>query len=227
MNAAALKDLKIPGSPLVTLGEVAARDPRLAYTLLQGGCSAGGYVDTGGWEILNLIGEFTAGTANDTVNGRINGIVEADLWVRDVTYTVRRPEAFAGSIFKGQSDYYNSLSPNIDFTLLVKSWCKYVISPQNTPLENIRQRFFTNEPAGMVLRMSSQIQATYTCNRALADDEIPTQAIISLHCLRLPMDVYGSCSREQAVAVLQSLEVLPDIDYQGTLAGVGIGSKKE
>lgn len=186
------------------LGEIACHDPRLAYTLLKAqDVNAGGYVDTGGWEIINLKGEFTSLAAEQEVSGQMNGIVEADLWVRRVTYTVRRPNAFAGNIFKAQSDYYNRLNPNIDFTLLVNSYCRYLIAPEQTPLENIETVFECVCPAGMILRCSANIKATFVNLRALSETENPTQAIISLHCTRLPRDVYGSCQGEMAIEYLR------------------------
>ena len=193
------------------LGDIALFDPVLAYTLLAGAMAPGGYVDVGGWEVLNLVGRFESGAANTVVPGDFNGIIEADLWVRKVTYTVRRPNAFAGNVLKAQSDYYNAKNPNIDFTLTVNSYCRYLISPQQTPLENIEMAFEANAPAGMVLRCSSRIDAQYTLLRALADDEIPTEAVITLHATRLPNNSYGMCQRDQAAAVLQNLGYLPKL----------------
>lgn len=186
------------------LGQIAAYDPRLAYTLLQvpGLIRAGGFIDTGGWEIINLVGRFESGAANTQVQAKLQGIVEADLWVRRVTYTVRRPRAFAGNIFKAQSDYFNKLNPNIDFTLIVNSYCRYFISPEPTPLENIETVFECVCPAGLVLRCAASMVATFTIRRDLAPDEIPTEAIISLHCTRLPRDIYGACGSESILAAL-------------------------
>lgn len=41
---------------------------------------------------------------------------EANFWKHRVTYTVQRPNAFAGNIFKTQSAF----QPNVNFTLTVK-----------------------------------------------------------------------------------------------------------
>jgi len=192
------------------LGDVAACDARLAYTLLQSGMAPGGYVDTGGWELINLVGRWESGTANQTVQGEQLGIIEADLWIRRVKYTVRRPLAFPGSIFKSQADYFNMLNPNIDFTFIVNSFCRYVISPKPTPLENIREVFEASAPAGMVLRCSADVLVEYTNNRALAADEIPTEAIITLSGTRLPPGIYGGCTEVQAREVLKELGLLPE-----------------
>lgn len=187
------------------LGEISFYDPRLAATLYRCGMAPGGYVDVGGWEMLSVVGRFESGAANATVDGQFLGIVEADLWVRAVKYTVRRPNAFAGNIFKAQSDYFNMMNPNIDFTMTINSYCKYLISPNQTPLENIREQFECACPVGLVLRCAANFDATFTILRALADDEVPTEAIITLSCTRLPANVYGSCQQDAAVAMLREI----------------------
>lgn len=189
------------------VGECAMFDPQLAMTLLQTGSCAGGYVDTGGWEIFNLVGTFTTGVANETVEGVIQGLVEADLWVRQVDYTVRRPNAFSGNVLKAQSDAANKLNPNVNFTLTINSYCRYLISPQQTPLENIPIRFDRVAPVGLVLRASASIESRFTLLRDLDEDdgEIPMDAVITLHATRLPLGLYGQAGREQAIAMLTEL----------------------
>lgn len=203
---------RMPGAPNLAsrrlwLGDVAIADPVLAWTLLQSGSCKDGYV-TGGWEIINIAGSFQGGNAGATVNGAYPGIVEADLWVRKVTYTVRRPNAFAGNVMKAQSDYYNSLNPNIDFSLTINSYCQYLIATEPTPLENIAMAFEMTAPAGIVLQCSARVSAIYTLRRNLAAGENPTEAVISLHTTRLPRNVYGSCQREQAIQTLIAMGYL-------------------
>lgn len=164
----------------MTLGEIAFADPKLAYTLMNAGkISLGGYVDTGGWEIVNVGATF--GTKNfdylvppfetippgTIIKGQLFGTVEADIWVRKVTYTVRRPLAYGGNIFKSQSDYYNSQNPNIDFQLTINSYSRYVISSDFMPLENISMAFDAAAPAGLVLRFSSNVQTQLINRRPL------------------------------------------------------------
>lgn len=203
------------------LGEVARHDPRLAVALL-GGVSADaefirpdllGWGDPTcgwGWEILKLTGTFETGAANTEVEGQLDGIVEADLWVRKVVYTVKRPNAFANSIFKAQSDFFNAKNPNIDFTLTIKSHCRYLISPDPTPLENIENTFECVCPVGFVLGCSAQIRATFVNTREFVGTsgqvvvgEIPTIAVITMHCVRLPTR-YDSCALDTAVKALVS-----------------------
>jgi hypothetical protein len=206
------------------LGDVAAHDPRLAYTLLKsgqvsgnnsylgGGMTPGGYVDTGGWEILNLRAVWNDPAPNQDIKGDLLGTIEADLWVRRVTYTVRRPDAFLNNILKAQSDYYNSLNPNIDITqLLINSYNRYVISPTDTPLENISTVFEAVAPAGLVLRSTANVVARFTNLRAFT--EIPPgstlNAVISFHATRLPTGFYGSVDPAVAIALLTEMGYLP------------------
>lgn len=187
------------------LGEVALVDPRLAYTLLRipGLVTANGCINDGGWEIINLVGRFESGAAGTVVEGKLQNLLDTDLWVRKVTYTVRRPNAFAGNIFKAQSDWFNRQNPNIDFTLVIDSFCRYLISPGPTPLENIEAVFECICRAGLVLRCHMGMLATFVLNRALAADEIPTEAIISFHGVALPTGIYGACTNEIAIAALR------------------------
>jgi hypothetical protein len=129
------------------------------------------------------------------------------MWVRSVTYTVKRPNAFAGNIFKAQSDYFNSLNPNIDFQLTIKSYCQYVIAPDFTPLENIEQVFECVCPAGFVLGCSTNILAEFVNTRDFANDEIPTIVAVTLHAMRLPT-LWGQCGFDDAVAALKEFGLI-------------------
>lgn len=191
----------------VSLGEIAACDAKLAWTLREMGRAAGGYVDTGGWEMIPLTGTWTAGTANQQIPASTQGIVESELWVRAVEYTVRRPNAFSGSVLKSMSDFFNMLQPNIDFTMSIKSYCNYLIATEAVPLETIRQVFSTCCPSGLVLRCGSSIQVNFTNLRAFADAELPVDAALVLHAIRLPANLYGMCTEEQARALMNELGV--------------------
>lgn len=202
----------------IHIGMIGECNPQLALTLLDSGRAPGGWVDTGGWEIINVKGVFNDVTANQGVPGIFQGLVEIDFWVQKVSYTVRRPNAFAGSIFKAQSDVYNALNPNIDFQLIIKNYCEYVISPDPTPLENIVMAFCN--PTGLILRCSAGISANFTNKRALAADESPTEAIITLHGMRLPRDMYSRCQADAARAILIERKILRGESADGQLVTV-------
>lgn len=224
LESKVVRDGLIPDQPGF-LGMVARCDPQLANAIIRPDLIGWGEPSCGwGWEILNVTGRFTDGAANQNINYQLaEGIVETDLWVRKVTYTVQRPNAFAGNIFKAQSDEYNKLNPNINFTMTVKSYCRYVILPTQTPLENISQVFECVCPIGFVLGCSSQFSGTFTNLRAFEEDEVPTIATITFHTVRLPTR-YNSCGVNEAVARLQKYGILDEMaaDFaEGTL-GPGV-----
>lgn len=201
-----------------TIGELAVFDPRLAYTLAScadGDCDTSRvYLPTdsewatGGWEIINLKGTFTSGAAGTSVQAQMFGIVAADLWVRRVTYTVKLPNV-AGNLLSPQYAYYNRLNPNIDFTLLINSYCRYTISPELTPLENIETVFECVCPAGIVLGATSNMSASLQLTRTYSDGtngsiaEVPLSVVISFHATRLPNKVYNTVDDARAMKYLR------------------------
>lgn len=204
------QNLLLPQAPAIAakpvwLGQVAAADPKLAWVLREMGRTSGDLVDCGGLELVPLTASWTSGAANQQVPADTQGIVETELWIRSITYTVRRPLAYAGNIFKGVSDYFNQLQPNIDFTLEIKSYQNYLIATEPTPLETLNGSFNACCPTGLVLRCNSQVKASFTNLRAWADGELPVDASIVLHGLRLPANLYGACNAEAAQALMREL----------------------
>ncbi len=205
---------KVFGQPM-TLGEIARYDKNLAYVLHQMGTvgepdqmMAPGVALTGGWEMLDVAATWTTQAANQSVVGQVSGIVETDLWVKEVVYTVQRPNAFAGNILKSLSDEMNKLNPNINLQLVINSYCRYLISVDYTPLENVITKFSCVCPQGIVLSCGATIQANFTNLRALAADEIPTIATITMHAIRLPRGLYSACGYAQVVQYLRSAGLL-------------------
>lgn len=191
----------------VEIGQLAGVDPFLAAALLPGFIQPDqiGVCEPRcgwGWEIINIVGCFNSG-AIQTVTGIVCDI-DTDLWIRKVMYTVSRPNAFPGNIFKAQSDHFNSLNPNIDFTLAIKSYCHYLISPDPTPLENIAIDFECVCPVNFLIGCNAVIRSEFTNRREFATDEVPVQATITFHAIRLPTS-YQSCLTRGYTAVLREL----------------------
>ena len=201
----AKKPLTTTKGRILTIGEIIPYDVQLAAALAQLGSvgECGTVSITGGWETLSVEATWNDVAADQMIVGQSKGIVETDLWVRGLKYTVQRPEAFAGSIFKAQSDYFNVLNPNIDLQLIINSYCRYLISPDFAPLENLTERFECDCPAGLVFSCGGSIQANFTNLRALAADEVPTRAVITFSAIRLPPGLYSSCNYAQAVKLLK------------------------
>lgn len=198
------------------LGEIALHDWRLAGALLHAAKRGQGYrlagngallTDIGvrGWQIVNIKGRFDTTAADRQIEAQTLGIVETELWIRRVAYTVRRPQYAAGSIWKAQSDYFNKLNPNIDVnSFIINSFCRYIIADEPTPLENIEAVFECVCPAGIVLSCSANIEAFFTILRTLQADEVPTEVIISLHGTRLPGGIYQGCEYADVIAALRA-----------------------
>jgi hypothetical protein len=199
-----LADWVLPGSVPVTLGQIARQDPRLAAALLPpeqprpgdlsghgaGSLALGNLLTFDAcpafmWKIIPICATFVS-TEPKTIPAQVASLITRDLWVRKITYTVRRPNAFAGSIFKAQSDHFNALNPNVDFNLLIRSYFEYVIASDPTPLETIGMVFECVCPIGFVLGCAASIEATFTLLRALAEDEIPYNVCIVFHTITLP-----------------------------------------
>lgn len=222
-GAAGLGDIPVPGPPgseKMTLGTLARINPQLAYALVGGGGAAAklygncgvfnagmlGSLCGGGFEIIDVRGCFNVGDCGSFVRG-VHCQITGDLFVRAVKVTVRRPRAFAGNIFKAQSDYFNSLNSNIDVQLIIESWCKYVISDDFTPLENLPFVFECACPADFILRCNATIVAQFVNKRALAADEVPTEAIISFIAIRLPVPL-SCCPMDEAFSFFSRYGVL-------------------
>lgn len=193
------------------LGTVAHCDPRLAAAIIRPDALGVGEPACGwGWEIITLAGQFSGTAADQHISYNLqNGIVSQDLWVRKVTYTVRRPSFATGSLWKAQSDYFNMLNPNIDFIMEVKSFCNYLISPTETPLETISNHFECVCPVGFVLGCNANISGQFINKRTLGDDETDTEAVIVMHCVRLPTP-YRTCSIKHARELLKEIGLVSD-----------------
>jgi len=211
-------DFVLPGGNL-TLGQVAAYDPRLAACILPAAqprrdVGVGMHSGLADLDALALLADpcpafmlkaipicatFTS-TEPKTIPAQFGTLITRDLWIRKITYTVRRPNAFAGSIFKAQSDVNNALNPNVDFRLTVKSFTDYVIASEPTPLETLQLVFECVCPIGFVLGCAATIEADFTLRRTLAAEEIPYEVCIVFWAITLPRSY--NISLEVAIAAL-------------------------
>jgi hypothetical protein len=198
------------------LGEIA--DRQLVWTLARAiqkgdcyGLNADGCVicEAAAWESIVLKATFDSTGADTTVQAKSENPVPVEIWVRNVRVQVRRPLAFTGSVLKAQSDYYNAQNPNIDATVLVKSFCNYIVGENPIPLEHLEQEFDCRCKAGLVLKPMASIAASFTNLRALAADEIGTEVVITFSGTRLPRGLYGSCGIDQVMNDLREQGLLP------------------
>lgn len=211
-----LGQLALPGPGGLTLGQLALRHPRAAFALLGGraapllpdGCllDVERLLCAWGWEIFDLKACFAVGDCGKLVTAKLC-LSTGDVLVRKVVTTVERPNAFAGNIFKAQSDHFNSLNPNIHVQLEIDSWCKYVISSDFTPLQNLPIAFECCCPQPFVLTCNATIIGRFINRRVFFPGELPTEAIISFHVIRLPVPL-DACTYTESLAALTRFGVI-------------------
>lgn len=206
-----------PPRRILTLGEIAPFDMHLAAALIDSGrvggapgCAPGlarGVVDVRGWTLINLIARWEAGASDSQVEARLTENICADLWVCDVRTTVWRPNWNLGSLWKAQGDYYNSLNSGIEFTLITKNNCyDLAISPDPTPLDNVRGVFRNSCPFGIMLTCGANFDSFFNYTRSLTEDGVlPMEAIVTFSGIRLRTGCYQGRSYEEAQAVVQGL----------------------
>lgn len=202
---------------LFTLGEIA--DKQLVWTLSQAmarpdtcyGLTSEGYIicEAAAWESVSLKAQWDGIAADVTISAKTENPVATEIWVRNVKVTVRRPNAFTGSVLKAQSDVNNTQNPLIDATVLIKSFCNYIVGEDPIPLEHLEQEFDCRCRSGLVLKPMASISGQFTNLRPLASDEVPTEVVITFSGTRLPRGLYNSCTVEQVLSDLRGQGLLP------------------
>lgn len=169
-----------------SIQQLSAADPVLAYLLLSGRANLGRY------QIYTIEIDFPTGAVDVPVVANWNQQLCTDFWVKKLSTNVWRPNAFAGSIQKAQSDYYNARNSNIGVNLFIGGVkAGYPITQQETPLENLDTDFTGCEEYGWVIRCGRTMEAQAFLRRPLADDELPTKAFIVIGGFDLGCDCYG------------------------------------
>lgn len=139
--------------------------------------------------------------ASALVAGQVNSAflsepMGEDFFINDIRSTINRPLAFAGSIFKAQSDVFNSQNSGLTVRLSVTGGTPgghYVIQDDFTPLELVAPPA-TSPTSPLVcnfmLGNMQTIKGEFTWNRTLADDENPTRVTIIFKGWRLGCQMY-------------------------------------
>lgn len=212
-----------------SIADIAQADPQLCVAML-GGCGPEGLLyaenaDSGWgklssgwrWQIVRIRGCFDSGAACQTIPAQFQNMCDSDLLIYQATYIIERPNWAPGSLWQGQGNWFNSLNPHIDFTLLVRNRCYIAAEP--TPIALLPVVFTCQCPVGFVLGCGICVEATFTnkrpllCNDPLSTDpccpgEVPTEVIIALHTIQLPCR-YEACSMDRARHALSKAGLLP------------------
>ncbi len=191
---------------MIQLASLAKSNPRVAYWIARGDWIAQSY---------RITISFTSGAADVPYSAYLDEPIGSDFFVTDMRSTVRRPNAFAGSVFKAQSDVANAQNSGIDVQLRTQGGGlgdQYVINGSFTPLELVAPPIAgaTQKPllCGWTLVNMQTVKADFILRRTLADDEIPTEASIIFTGMRLSCSMFNGMSTEQARAALAALGVI-------------------
>lgn len=156
-------------------------DPILAYAL---------WLSDGYPQIFKMEAQFTTGAIDEevdasTTDGTPGSTFCSDFVILGARFQIRRTLAFAGSIWKGQSDVNNALNSGIDMTLEAEGCPKFEIVPVPTAIELVADAPGTPDsccafPYGFVMPACSDLKAVFINRRALAPDELPTSVIVAV-----------------------------------------------
>lgn len=153
---------------------------------------------------VEIIFNSSTGTAQgDTAVGAFPSILAQPLLIQSVDYVVERPNAYNGSIFKCQSDYYTAQVPYVDLTVNVdfgRSMPRYTISADFIPLSIFGSKFRARWPSGWFLDGYQGLKVSAKLTRQLEPDENPYRIVLTfngwtLFCADQVFADCSSCSR--------------------------------
>ena len=186
---------------------IAMLNPRLAYMLVRGHQLVP--------RAYNISVTFEDTAAQQQLRGRLSENMYQDGWIKDLRYTIRRPDMFAGSIFKSQSDYYNCLEPYIDVYIAIDGQDKYLITNNFTPLESVAKH--ANGPAGVnvlgnawVVARDQNIFVDFQTQRDLDPDEVPYRVTLTIHMLELSGCDLRAVNYTEALCALRKMGMCPE-----------------
>ncbi len=134
--------------------------------------------------------------------------VGQDLFVESLDYDVERPNAFAGSVFKAQSDLANAKSPFVDLRIKMRGGSVIYILGDDARIQTVA-RHATSEGGQEYLRYWTLFQhqsgqCVFTLKKALdeSNGEVPYKVILVLKGYVLPCRGYGNVTVDEAIPEL-------------------------
>jgi len=167
------------------ISQIAQMDPVVALALLQSPSKQP--------QIFSLRAQLTSGALDEQVDGSTgddNGFC-SDFLILSARYQVRRNNAFAGSIFKGQSDTTNALNSGIDVTLKVEGQCPtFFMMDEPVPLELVADAPGSTDnasgfPYGFIAPKCGRIKAEFTNRRPFLVADGPVELFMAFRGISL------------------------------------------
>lgn len=192
------------------LREIALVDPRLAVALAMSKPQIP--------QVRTIQATFDSGAANQPVQASFESPVTEDFWVYDISYQVQQPQAYQGSLMRGQQIWYNALNPDISasFTVTGGVGLPWLFSPSPMPIEMLARP--ATGPgsesrygccSNFVMFFPQTVKATFFLTRTYDPGsspvgEIPTIVTVAFAGLTLGCQNYGGLTMDQAREILKS-----------------------
>jgi hypothetical protein len=155
---------------------IALINPQLAYMILNGaGLFSTQYEISVTYETV---------TVDQVLHGQLTERLYNPTWVKEIGYTVRRPDFAEGSVFKAQSDYYTTMQPSVDVRVNITGSNRLnVPMPQGfIPLEQLPK---LAQDKLWTLPEDANVEIDFQLRRTLADTEVPYEVDVVLSCLEI------------------------------------------
>lgn len=171
--------------PGVDIAKLAVSDPVLALALLQSPAKQP--------QIYTMRALFVSGALDEQVDaftGDDNGFC-SDMLILDARYQIRRNNANAGSLFKGQEDFYYAQNSGINVTLDVQGQCpKFYFVDVPTPIEMTASASqvvdnASSFPYGFVAPKCGRIHGRFTNTRPFAGIQGPVEVFMAFRGISL------------------------------------------
>lgn len=160
-----------PGFGGVNIFDLAQYSPQIAYARMKGVQFAP--------FLLSIRNTFNDSTPVSQVQSLENGaspIVQPSI-CDQVVYSVTAPNAFPGSVWKPQYDYYYQRQSGITATLNVTGAPRYAFAEFFTPLDTLLSQFMDAWPAGWVLGYTQNIQMQF--QQTIPVPTTPTNIVVT------------------------------------------------
>ena len=159
---------------------IARSNPALAWAMIRGGFQLP--------QVFKLSARLPG-----AIDGQVTGSTRADngdqgfcsdFVIVSAKFQIRANNAFSGSIWKGQSDYYTAKNSGLDVKLRVTQCPKFDLVPNQTPIELVCQAADADEtelqfPYGFVAPECSDIEALFTDTRGFPPSYGPVDVFIA------------------------------------------------
>jgi len=187
------------------LRTIALLNPRLALMLARGQPLTP--------RAYNITAEFDAVTQGQRIPSSMDERLYQSVWIQDLAYTIRCPDANAGAMGKLWADENRKLNPYIDVDIRIEGTERYQLTEGLTPIENIatsgtssQRRWAKN---GWTLGTDQNMFCDFVLQRTLNEDEVPLTVTLTLSVMELSGCALHQISWQDSVCALRGMNILP------------------